>query len=100
MRWAQNHVGGAYHILNLHTKHLLRRHDDIQLEEKYGLYISRIQHMKANNYVLQEKYDSNKWVNLKTNLTTTEKMSRLRRIVGKRKLAEYHKDLFSKDNKT
>ena len=56
--------------------------------------------MKANNDVLQEKYDSNKWVNLKTNLTTTEKMSRLRRIVGRRKLAEYHKDLFSKDNKT
>ena len=77
--YTKNHIGGTYLILNLYIKRVVLRRDIIM--PKKGKYVSISKHKKEDGYVIQDKYDSNKYDNLKP-IPWTLKMHKPRRILG------------------
>ena len=60
--YAQNHMCGTYHMLNLRTKFIVLIYDIIWLNKTYSDYVSIKEYTKADNYILKNEYDSDKWV--------------------------------------
>ena len=58
-------MGITYHMLNLQTKCTLLSYDFICPKKIYGNYISLIQHIKANDYILHYKDNYDKWYNIR-----------------------------------
>ena len=64
--YAQNHTGGTYRMLNLHTKFIVLSRDIIWPKKTYGQYVSRKENTKSETYILQDEGKSYDWDHLKT----------------------------------
>ena len=62
-------------MLNLKTKCTLLSYDVIWPNKTYEKYISFIQHIKVNDYVIHYKVDSDKWSNIRIDPSNTENIS-------------------------
>ena len=51
--YAQNHMGGTYHMLNLRTKLIVLSRESISINKTYREYVSRKENNKANTCILQ-----------------------------------------------
>ena len=65
---AKIYRGGTYCMLNLRMEFMVLSCAVIWAKNMYGKYKSRKQHTKADDYVLQNKNDSNKWAKVKIDL--------------------------------
>ena len=60
--YKKNNTGVTYHMLNLRTKFIVLIYDIIWLNKTYSDYVSIKEYTKADNYILKNEYDSDKWV--------------------------------------
>ena len=79
--YVQNHMDSTYQMLNLCTNHVVLSHGVIWPQKTYCNYVSINQHMKEDDYFLQDKDESNIWDNENLFLSRL-KMSRPIRIIG------------------
>ena len=70
--YIRNDMGGTCHMLNLQTKCTLLRYDVICPNKTYGKYISFIQPIKADDYVIHYKNNYDKWSNVRIYPYNTE----------------------------
>ena len=70
--YAQKHMGGTYHMLNLRTKCIVLSHDIIWLNKTYSEYVSRQEYTKSDSYILQSEYESHKWYQVNIDNFKTE----------------------------
>ena len=69
--YAQNHIGGTYHILNLWKIYIGLSCIIIWINKNYGEYVSRKKNTKENSYILQDEYKSDIWTHIKMDPVNT-----------------------------
>ena len=59
-----NYMAGAYRMLNLRTQFIVLSYDIMWINKTYCEYVSGQEHTKACSFILQHKYESNKWYHI------------------------------------